>query len=167
MGRQVQIPTSHLILLTYAKFFSIFYSKKVQSVQTLPLSFTKLFTEKTVKVVLLSICWPARLLHFAWNKQIENNVYCWWQSSHANTTYFIERSTKNSLSQRKNFGKLIGIFHSITKGTKISSPHKQFTHNLYHLLFVLQLPFSSLYKVCENPYLFIENCRQKRRRQFQ
>jgi len=96
-------------------FFDILLKKTERS--DIATVFHKVVYRKTVKVVLLSICWPARLLQFDWNKQIENNVYCWRQSnSQIHTTYFIERSTKNTLSQQKNSGKLcklVGIFHSI------------------------------------------------------
>ena len=57
----------------------------------------------------------------------------------------------------KKFRQIVQIdryFPFYDKGDENFVPQK-ITRNLYHLLFVLQLPFSSLYKVCENPYLSI------------
>ena len=106
-------------------FFSIFYSKKVQSVQTLPAVLHKVVYRKTVKVVLLSICWPARLLQFAWNKQIENNVYCWRQSnSHTHTTYFIESQQIQSFSHKK-FRQIDRHFPFYNKGDENFAPPPQ------------------------------------------
>lgn len=64
------------------------------------------------------------------------------------------KANKEQSFTTKKFRQIDRHFPFYNKGDENFVPQK-FTHNLYHLLFVLQLPFSSLYKVCENPYLSI------------
>ncbi len=151
--------TSHLILLSYAKIFR-YSTQKISECSDVAAVLHKVVLSKNRKSCLtfdmltcssIAICLKhmnkLKILFVVDDNQIHTHIQ----------HILLKGQQRTVFHNKKNFGKLcklVGIFHSMTKGTKISSP-KKITRNLYHLLFVLQLPFSSLYKVCENPYLSI------------